>query len=83
MDDNHSLERSISKQILLPSARHLEERLTVSQSASQPGKQSARQSVGQAGKQTGRQAETHSLAFFQLQTTITNIGDPLVRKNNQ
>ena len=45
---------------LLPSARHLKERLTVSQSVSQSGKQSVRQSVGQAG----RQAETHSLPFF-------------------
>ena len=46
--------------ILLPSAVHLEERLTVSQSVSYSGKQSVRQSVGQAGKQT----ETHSLGFF-------------------
>ena len=42
------------QQILLPSAVHLEERLTVSQSLSQAGKQSVRQSVGQAGRQTGR-----------------------------
>ena len=41
-------------QILLPSARHLEERLTVSLS----GKQSVKQSVGQAGRQTGRQKHT-------------------------
>ena len=46
--------------ILLPSAVHLEERLTVSQSVSESGKQSVRQSVGQAGRQT----ETHSLGFF-------------------
>ena len=43
------------QKILLPPARHLEERLTVSQSVSQSGKQSVRQSVRQAGRQTGRQ----------------------------
>ena len=48
------------KKILLPSAVHLEERLTVSQSVSSSGKQSFRQSVRQAG----RQGETHSLGFF-------------------
>ena len=47
-----------TNEILLPSARHLEERLTVSQSVSQSGKQSVRQSVGQAGRQTGRQKHT-------------------------
>ena len=56
--------------ILLPSAGHLEERPTVSQSASQPGKQSVRQPGRHAGK-------GHSLAFLQLQTTITNIREPL------
>ena len=43
-----------------------------SQSAKQAGSQSVRQSVGQAG----RQVETHSLAFFQLRTMITNVGNP-------
>ena len=38
--------------ILLPSAGHLEERPTVSQSISRSGKQPVRQSIGQAGKQT-------------------------------
>ena len=46
--------------ILLPSARHLEERLAVSQSASLLGKQS----VSRANKQADRHAETYSLAFF-------------------
>ena len=41
--------------ILLPTATHLEERPTVSQSLRQAGKQSVRQSVRQAGRQTGRQ----------------------------
>ena len=45
-------------EIVLPSARHLKERLSVSQSVSQSGKQSVRQSVGQAGRQTGRQKHT-------------------------
>ena len=53
----------VGAKILLPSAVHLEERLTVSQSVRQSGKQSVRQSVGQAGRQTG-QTETHSLGFF-------------------
>ena len=43
-------------QILLPSTRHLEERLTVSQSVSQAGNQTVRQSVWQTGRQTGKQA---------------------------
>jgi hypothetical protein len=46
------------KAILLPSARHLKKRLTVSQSVSQSGKQSIRQSVGQAGRQTDGQKHT-------------------------
>ena len=45
---------NVAEKILLPSARHLEERLTVSQSVSQ----SVRHSVGQAGRQTGRQKHT-------------------------
>ena len=62
--------------ILLPSARHLEERLTVSQSVSQSGKQSVRQAVNRASRQADRQAETHSLAFFQSWTTSSNSGEP-------
>ena len=50
--------------ILLPLARHLEERLTVSQSVSQSGKQSGRQSVGnQAGRQAGRNTQ---FGFFSV-----------------
>ena len=43
--------------ILLPAAGHLEERLTVSQSVRQAG----RQAVGQAGRQTRRQQHTVGL----------------------
>ena len=46
------------QKILLPSARHLEERLTVSQSVTESGKQSVRQYVGQTGRQTGMQKHT-------------------------
>ena len=53
---------------------------TVSQSVRQAGKQSFRQSVGQAGRQTGRQKH---VSVFQLRTTITNIGEPLVHRNTQ
>ena len=49
-------------QILLPSAVHLEERLTVSESVSYLGKQSITQSIGQAG---GRQADRNTqFGFF-------------------
>ena len=52
-------------EILLPSAVHLQERLTVSQSVSLSGKQSVRQSVRQASRQHSNTAtETHSLGFF-------------------
>ena len=57
-----ALKKSVSK-IRLPSARHLEERLKVSQSVSQSGKQS----VGQAGRQTGRQK--HTVCLFQWWST--------------
>ena len=49
------------EQILLPSAKHLEERLTVSQSVSQSGKQPVSQSGKQPvrqSRQTGRQKHT-------------------------
>ena len=60
-------ERGPNTKILLPLARHLEERLIVRESVSQSGKQL----VGQAGKQTGRQKHTVGLFFsgeLQLQT---------------
>ena len=53
------------------------------QSANQSGMQAVSQAVSRASRQAGRQAETHSLAFFQLRTTITNIGEPLVCTNTQ
>ena len=59
-----------NNKILLPSAVHLEERLTVSQSVSQSGNKSARQSVRQAGRQTKK----HSLGFFQWQTQLSTAG---------
>ena len=59
------------EKILLPSAVHLEERLTVSQSVSWSGKQSVTQSVGQ----TGRQTETHSLGFFSGRLGYKQRGD--------
>ena len=52
---------SRGNEVLLPSAKHPEERLKVSQSVSQPGKPSVRQSVRQAGRQTGRQKHTTKL----------------------
>ena len=66
-------------QILLPLARHLEERLTVSQSVCQSGKQSVRQLVGQAGRQTGKQKHT---VFFQSRTS-TNSGEPQWHRSNR
>ena len=50
--------------ILLPLARHLEERPNVSQSLSQAGKQSIRQLVGQVGRQTGKQFGFFSIADY-------------------
>ena len=52
--------------ILLPSARHLEERPTVSQSVSQ--------AVSRARRQADRQAETHSLAFFSCGPRLQTLG---------
>ena len=53
--------------ILLPLARRLEGRLTVSQSVSrQASSQSGSQSGKQAGRQTGRQKRTVKLFFFGL-----------------
>ena len=52
------VEKLTKQEILLPSARHLEERYTVSQSVSQSGQQSVRQSVRQAGRQADRQKQT-------------------------
>ena len=51
--------------ILLPPVVHLEERLTVSQSVSEPGKQSVRQSVRQAGRQN------HTVWVFSVADSAT------------
>ena len=56
-------------EILLPSARHLEERLTASQSVSQ--------AVSWAGRQADRQAETHSLAFSSGKLHLQTVGQLL------
>ena len=53
----------VQTEILLPSAVHLEERLTVSQLVSYSNKQLAMQSVGQAGRQGSKQQHT-GLGFF-------------------
>ena len=57
-------------------ARHLEERLTVSQSVSQSGKQSVSQSVAQAGKQIGRQKHTVWLFFFSRRLRLQTVENP-------
>ena len=57
--------------ILLPSARLLEERLTVSQSVSQ----AVSQAVSWASRQADRQAETHSLAFFSGRLQLQTVGN--------
>ena len=57
---NPKAQKSFCK-ILLPSAVHLEERLTVSQSVSESA---SSQSRNQSGKQAGRQADRNT-AFFQ------------------
>ena len=57
--------------ILLPSVRHLEERLTVSQSVRQSGKQS----VSRESRRADRQAETHSLAFFSGGLQLQAVGN--------
>ena len=44
-------------EILVPSARHLEERLTVSQSVSQSVSQAVSQAVGRANRQAGRNTQ--------------------------
>ena len=45
-----------------------------SQPTSEAGRQAVSQAVSRASRQADRRAETYSLAFFQLQTTIENIG---------
>ena len=65
--------------VLLPSAVHLEERLTVSQSVSQSGQQSVRQSFGQAGRRT----ETHSLGFFSVADSAPSSGKNSHCQNKQ
>ena len=47
------------------------------------GRNTANSSVSWANRQADKQAESHSLAFFQLQTTITNIGEPVVCRKTQ
>ena len=69
-------------EILLPSARHLEERLTVSHSVNQSGKQSVRQSVGQEGRQPSRQKHTVWL-FFQWRTKSTTSGERVAHWSNR
>ena len=71
---------SEGQQILLPSARHLEERLTVSQSVIQSGKQSVSQWIGLAGRQTGTQKHT---GFLQWRTTVTNSGEPYIHRKDK
>ena len=63
--------RGKKKEILLPSARHLEERLTVSQSVSQSGSRSGKQ----AGRQTGRQKHAVWL-FFSRGPRLQTVEDP-------
>ena len=58
--------------ILLPSAVHLKERLTASQSVSLSGKQS----VGQADRQTGRQK--HTVWVVSVTHSATSSGKPCV-----
>ena len=77
-----------STKSLLPSSRHLEERLTVSQSVSQAGRQAVSQpisqsdrqavsqAVGWASRQAKRKAETHSLAFFSRGLNLQTVGNP-------
>ena len=59
------------REILLPSAVHLEERLTVSQSVSQSGKQSVSQTVSRASRQADRNTQ---FGFFQWQTRLSTAG---------
>ena len=77
-------------EIILPSARHLEERLesvswlTVSQSVSQSVRQASSQSGNQSGKQAGRQAgNSTQFGFFWWQPTSTSSGEQPFRTNNQ
>ena len=61
LSDTYGYEIQLHK-ILLPSAVHLEERLTVSQSVNQ----SVSQASSQSGKQAGRQADRNTqFGFFQ------------------
>ena len=73
--------------MLLPSAKHLEERLTVSQPLGKSVNLSVRQAVGQAigrpSTQADRQAKTHLLAFFQSRTTSTNNAEPHLHSINR
>ena len=73
---NFSRTKFLRTKILLPSARHLEERPTVGEPVSQAGKQLVKQSVGQAGRQTGRQKHTVWL-FCSCRLRLQTLGNPL------
>ena len=69
-----------ARPILLPAARHLEERLTVSQSVSQATSQSGSQSGKQAGRQAGRNRQ-FGFFFSVADYNYKHWGDPHVQEH--